>query len=549
MHREMRILMKTKKYLVPSILVLTLFQGNTSNAETTNDKVGTINKSYLANTNTILECFKISLNNPNDKSCNLNKSSLTFTMNKENYIGSGKVTYIPNPTVPNLPTYILSSFTLESPQFGKQICTFSDNVCKPIQEVIGVNPEFQKCLATQHIEENTGAENRKNYENASEKCASYVKNIETVKLANQAIDMGGSQIIKNSTANAQSNTNASLTDQYKANANIANQAAGLQSTKAMTNFASALLMDKKRKQISAQANNLKNSILKEEGLCTAGDTTCNPKLIKDLKNALLENNAAAESLKSASISALTQGATSSLSAQEQFKNAKLINNAANSLASTAGTGTTIAAPTPGVRTLGDGVVTTSNVDTFTKTTPESNTGDSGTGTGGGGLPTGAVADSGKDFVAPKATDAEPSGSPASAGKSGGGGGGGGGGANAGNSIAGAGDDGSGKSPQLAGNFGGSDKYESAGKPRSGGSGSSATGTKEDGVDFNSMLAKFLPKDEKPSEETKGEGIQALVNRGPASADEEQLLDQNVDLFQRIAKTYSDKAGRSEVSAE
>jgi hypothetical protein len=132
----------------------------------------------------------------------------------------------------------------------------------------------------------------------------------------------------------------------------------------------------------------------------------------------------------------------------------------------------------------------------------------------------------------------------------GGGLGGGGGGSSGGSLT--PDDHSAKNPQMAGSLS-NDRYESSGRPRSnsnGGSAGSSGSGKDDSMDFNSLLSKFLPGGEEKPADQAAEGIAAFSkgDRAPAS-DESSFLDQNVDIFQRVARTYAEKASRNEVSAE
>jgi len=104
----------------------------------------------------------------------------------------------------------------------------------------------------------------------------------------------------------------------------------------------------------------------------------------------------------------------------------------------------------------------------------------------------------------------------------------------------------GKAAYAAG-FEGKDRYESAGTMVSrGGAGGGAKADSGGGMDFNSLLAQFLPKS--GAEEPAGQGILEYAGgRSPASAQpEDSYLDRNADIFQRIHQTYQEKQARRQL---
>ncbi len=128
---------------------------------------------------------------------------------------------------------------------------------------------------------------------------------------------------------------------------------------------------------------------------------------------------------------------------------------------------------------------------------------------------------------------------AGAGGGGGVGGGGGGAPSAGNQDEG--------KPAYAAGFEGKDRYESAGTMVSRGGAGGGGGAKADsgGIDFNSILANFLPQKNAADEPTTS--ILDIAGRAPASTpQEDSYLDKNADIFQRIHQTYQEKQARRQL---
>lgn len=133
----------------------------------------------------------------------------------------------------------------------------------------------------------------------------------------------------------------------------------------------------------------------------------------------------------------------------------------------------------------------------------------------------------------------------------GGGGGGGGGAAGGSPALGQEDRAGGSTLVMNGK---NENYDSIGKSKNGAGGAAGATTNAgggDGLDLNSMLAKFLPGAGGGEEEAnngildyaKREPSRAPANEAPA---EDMILDRGADLFQRVSATYRDKLEKKEV---
>ncbi len=99
-----------------------------------------------------------------------------------------------------------------------------------------------------------------------------------------------------------------------------------------------------------------------------------------------------------------------------------------------------------------------------------------------------------------------------------------------------------------------ENYDSIGKSKTGAGGATAPGAAVgggDGLDINSMLAKFLPG-AGGNEEEANNGILDYAKREPNRAPaneapvEDMILDRGADLFQRVSATYRDKLEKKEV---
>lgn len=168
---------------------------------------------------------------------------------------------------------------------------------------------------------------------------------------------------------------------------------------------------------------------------------------------------------------------------------------------------------------------------------------------GGGLGDGlGLGDAGNDPAGPKAGIKNLAGGGPPAGAPGGGGGGlGGGGSVAAPNVE------EGKAQYAGDMTEAKDKFEMGGGNIQTGGGKAKGGSEgSSGLDLNNLLAQFLPKDEKPGEDGGNNGIlsyQGAANRGLASAEQGNYLDQRADIFERLSKKYHGLVEAKRVSAE
>jgi len=104
----------------------------------------------------------------------------------------------------------------------------------------------------------------------------------------------------------------------------------------------------------------------------------------------------------------------------------------------------------------------------------------------------------------------------------------------------------GPTSRLADSRRNSDMYEGNSGTFSGGKGGGA-GAANSGPDLSSLLAQFLPKkDEEPEYKN---GILDFGSRGPAGEQPVSLLDRGANIFERIHKTYQEKAEKGVVGVK